>query len=189
MSTPPSGSSSAKTGSKAMGDLIKRRREELGKSRQELADLTGVPYPTIAQIETGYRGASASRLNLIAGALGLNAAGLLDALSSDVDNASSALRSPRGDTPSDAASRGEWIANPNYAGAAEPPVARAVFAMSGPEPVSPDAVIEQVVGLLSELPSESRLDALARVQSRLLSGLVQDEVRRATAVSDGGSPS
>lgn len=41
-------------------------------------------------------------------------------------------------------------------------------------------VVEHVVALLSELPPHERLDALGRGQSRLLSGLVQDEVRRAT---------
>jgi hypothetical protein len=48
------------------------------------------------------------------------------------------------------------------------------------EAVLPAAdVVEHVVALLSELPPNERLDALGRVQSRLLSGLVQEEVRRA----------
>ena len=41
-------------------------------------------------------------------------------------------------------------------------------------------VVELVVALLSELPPHERLGALGRVQSQLLSGLVQEEVRRAT---------
>jgi hypothetical protein len=44
----------------------------------------------------------------------------------------------------------------------------------------PRDVVEQVVALLSDLPADQRLDALGRVQSRLLSGLVDEEVRRAT---------
>ena len=46
---------SPKTGDIEVGRKIASRREELGISRKELAELTGLSYPYIAQIETGYR--------------------------------------------------------------------------------------------------------------------------------------
>src|SRR5580765_6764478 len=44
-----------KTGNQAFGELLKRAREYLGVSRKELAQLTGLSYPYISQLETGYR--------------------------------------------------------------------------------------------------------------------------------------
>src|SRR3954447_21764194 len=75
---------SPKTGSEELARLMRQRREQLGMSRQDLAEATGVPYPTIAQIETAYRGVSPSRLGVIARALGLDPAQLYDVLASDV---------------------------------------------------------------------------------------------------------
>ena len=46
MSRSPS-DGSAKTGSERLARLIRSRREQLGMSRQDLADATGVPYSTI----------------------------------------------------------------------------------------------------------------------------------------------
>lgn len=173
MSQPPS-QGSAKTGSEELARQIRERREQLGMSRQELAEVTGVPYPTIAQIETAYRGVSPSRLGVIARALGLDPAELYDILASDASTppaetprrARAAARSPRGK---------DWQPNPAYAQPA------AALMAAGPEvpPPAPD-VVEQVVALLSELPAHDRLDTLGRVQSRLLAGLVHDEVSRAT---------
>src|SRR4051812_11907747 len=177
MSRSPS-EGSAKTGSEALAQLIKGRREELGMSRQELADATGVPYPTIAQIETAYRGVSPSRLGVIARALGLDPAQLYDVLASEDGPAPSAkpVRRSRSAARVRSAGQGEWLANPAYAAAAP------MLAESAPlaEEAPPVDVVDEVVALLSELPAPERLDALARVQSRLLAGVVQDEVRRAT---------
>jgi transcriptional regulator with XRE-family HTH domain len=177
MSRSPSDGSS-KTGSERLARLIRHRREHLGMSRQDLAGATGVPYPTIAQIETAYRGVSPSRLGTIARALGLDPAQLYDVLASDPP---SAAANPARRTRSTAQAGGdsEWLPNPAYA----PPPAPMTGDQTPPpmEAASPASdVVEHVVALLSELPPHERLDALGRVQSRLLSGLVQDEVRRAT---------
>ncbi len=168
MSRSPS-DGSAKTGSERLARLIRDRREQLGMSRQDLADATRVPYPTIAQIETAYRGVSPSRLGTIARALGLDPAELYDVLASDTPPEAS---KPARRTRSAARARGDggWLSNPAYA----PPPAP----MEAAPPASD--VVEHVVALLSELPPHERLDALGRVQSRLLSGLVREEVRRAT---------
>jgi transcriptional regulator with XRE-family HTH domain len=165
---------SSKTGSRPLGDLIKRRRESLGMSRQELAERTGLPYPTLAQIETAYRKASPSRLRMIAEALSLDPAELFDVLTSDELELSTA-GGASGSSSSRPGRSGQWIPNPAYAKAL--PAVDAVDV--APARHAPD-VVDQVVALLSELPAGERLDTLARVQSRLLSGLVQEEVRRAT---------
>src|SRR3954467_10635676 len=113
MSRSPS-EGSAKTGSEALAQLIKGRREELGMSRQDLADATGVPYPTIAQIETAYRGVSPSRLGVIARALGLDPKEPYDVLASDTSGAASAA--PRATRRTRPAARvrpdDAWMPNP-----------------------------------------------------------------------------
>lgn len=195
---------SAKTGSQRLAHLIRDRRERLGMSRQDLADATGVPYPTIAQIETAYRGVSPSRLGVLARALGLDPAELYNVIASEAPPASGkparqSRTAPRG--------HGDWLPNPAYARPLEETAARptreratkrapARVPKAGKPPAEPTAapedaspapagasadVVEQVVALLSTLPSHERLDALGRVQNRLLSGLVQEEVRRAAS--------
>src|SRR5881397_2898693 len=101
---------SAKTGSEELARLIRDRREQLGMSRQDLADATGVPYPTIAQIETAYRGVSPSRLGVIARALGLDPAELYEVLASDTGTAAPTSRSARRSRPT-ARMRGDedWL--------------------------------------------------------------------------------
>jgi transcriptional regulator with XRE-family HTH domain len=167
---------SAKTGSERLARLIRDRREQLGMSRQDLADATRVPYPTIAQIETAYRGVSPSRLKMLARALGLDPAELYGALASETPLAAG---QPARRQPSTARAPGDggWLPNPAYA----PPAPAAAPAPLPVEAASPAPdVVEVVVALLSQLPPHERLDALGLVQSRLLSGLVQEEVRRAT---------
>src|SRR3954465_753759 len=178
MSRSPS-DGSAKTGSDELARLIRDRREQLGMSRQDLADATEVPYPTIAQIETAYRGVSPSRLGIIARALGLDPKELYDVLASETGGPTTTAKPRRARPAARGRSDADWLANPAYAPESAPLLAdSAPLAMELP-PSSPD-VVEQVVALLSTLPSHERLDALGRVQSRLLSGLVQDEVRQAT---------
>src|SRR3954453_23062372 len=149
MSRSPS-EGSGKTGSEALAQLIKGRREALGMSRQELADATGVPYPTIAQIETAYRGVSPSRLGVIARALGLDPKELYDVLASETGgSAPTAQRSTRRARP---AARGRsdeaWMPNPAYAPQSAPLLADSTpLAMAEP-PTSPD-VVDHVVDLLS----------------------------------------
>src|SRR3954468_20836774 len=105
---------SAKTGSEELARLIRDRREQLGMSRQDLADATGIPYPTVAQIETAYRGVSPSRLGVIARVLGLDPKELYDLLAADTSESP-----PEPTPPSTAASRdlqaGSWYANPTFA--------------------------------------------------------------------------
>ena len=69
---------SPKTGDFELGRKIAARREELGLSRKELAALTGLSYPYIAQIETGYRLPSTRHQVPIAKALGMSLDELFD---------------------------------------------------------------------------------------------------------------
>ena len=89
-------SDGGKTGSQELARILRERREELGMSRQDLADATGIPYPTVAQIETAYRGVSPARLGVIARVLGLDPKDLYDVLASEgaADSGCARLRPP-----------------------------------------------------------------------------------------------
>ncbi|WP_158277203.1 helix-turn-helix domain-containing protein [Serinibacter arcticus] len=63
---------SPKTGDLGVGRRIASRREQLGLSRRALAEATGLSYPYIAQIETGYRMPSSRHQGPIARVLGLS---------------------------------------------------------------------------------------------------------------------
>lgn len=150
---------SGKTGSDELARVIRDRREQLGMSRQDLADATGIPYPTVAQIETAYRGVSPNRLGVIARVLGLDPKELYDLLAADPAE-------PAGPQPRPAAGRaaGPWHANPRWAAA--------------PTTSASPEIVEQVVHLLSRLPAGERIEALGQVQTKLLSGIVEEHLRR-----------
>ena len=114
-----------KTGSEELARVVRERREELGLSRQELADATGIPYLTIAQIETAYRGVSPARLGVIARALGLDPKELFEVLASQepaasVGAASTVVQSPparegAGFRAAGPVSATTWHSNPRFA--------------------------------------------------------------------------
>ncbi|HEY1135448.1 MAG TPA: helix-turn-helix transcriptional regulator [Nocardioides sp.] len=66
------GTASRKTGDVELGRRIAARRDELGISRKDLAAMTGLSYPHIAQIETGYRLPSAKHQPVLAKVLGIS---------------------------------------------------------------------------------------------------------------------
>lgn len=195
-----------KTGSEELARVVRERRQELGLSRQELADATGIPYPTIAQIETAYRGASPARLGVIARVLGLDPKELYDVLASEgaADVQASARprsapppsapppsvppmsASPRGGARRSTAPTGpagRWHANPQFAAALAAPTAAAAAAPEPPTPPrrsrSNERVVDRAVDLLSQLPAEERIEALGRVQNRLLERIVEERIRSA----------
>lgn len=160
-----------KTGSEALARLIREARHRLGLSRHDLADATGIPYPTIAQIETAYRGVSPSRLKILASALDLDVGTLYDAVADDLP----AAARPRSGSPASASREESWRQNPSFDVAGAP---RMALMAAAPPPGR--SVVDSVVDLLSAVPADRRLDVLAQVQSRVLAGLVEDEVRRKT---------
>lgn len=176
--TPDRRSDSGKTGSEDLARIVRERRKALGMSRQELADASGIPYPTIAQIETAYRGVSPARLGVIARVLGLDPKELYDVLASDSADAALAEAAER--PPAVARSRipagkGSWHANPRFA-AAMPMAAAAPAAARPPAEPSVGEVVGQVVELLVSLPDATRMEALARVQSQLLERIVTERL-------------
>ena len=71
---------STKTGSEEFGDLLRCARERLGMSRRDLAEASGLSYPYISQLETGYRMPSSPAMRSLADALGLRVDSLFDAI-------------------------------------------------------------------------------------------------------------
>lgn len=62
----------SRTGDEEFGRRIAERRERLGMSRRRLAEETGLSYPYIAQIETGYRLPATRHHQAIVRALGMS---------------------------------------------------------------------------------------------------------------------
>jgi transcriptional regulator with XRE-family HTH domain len=188
---------SAKTGSDELARVVRERRESLGWTRQQLADATGIPYPTIAQIETAYRGVSPSRLGVIARVLGLDPKELYDVLASAGETGGPAASTTAAPTRGRSAQRfrpaGSWHDNPGFAAAAPAsPVgrtARAASPAAASRPARPapprhtdqqsSDVVDNVVELLSGLPADERLETLSRVQHRILDQIVQERIEGA----------
>ena len=189
---------SGKTGSDELARVVRERRESLGWTRQQLADATGIPYPTIAQIETAYRGVSPSRLGVIARVLGLDPKELYDVLASEGEAARTGgpAVGPAGAGEERSALSGcGFLARqsgfrgrrPGVAGRAtrpgpsrRPPTRwPALGAQTGRADQRPPDVIDQVVELLSGLPSDERLEALSRVQNVVLDRIVQERIEGA----------
>lgn len=63
----------------SVGDLIAARRSELGLSGYELARRTGIQSSTVLRIERGETQPSAEKLDVLAGALGIDPSQLLAA--------------------------------------------------------------------------------------------------------------
>src|SRR3954451_5716857 len=98
---------SEKTGSEDLGQLIRTRRQALGLRRRDLVELTGLSYPYVSQIETGYRLPSDRAVRDPASALQLDAGELAAALPPDRQTAS-LLTTPM------LASDTDWHPNPSY---------------------------------------------------------------------------
>src|ERR1044072_1493869 len=82
-------------GAEAFGRRIKARREELGLSRRDLVAASGLSYPYVSQLETGYRLPSHSALAALAQALELSPSELSASIPYEEALASSDLGLPR----------------------------------------------------------------------------------------------
>ncbi|WP_200954424.1 MULTISPECIES: helix-turn-helix domain-containing protein [unclassified Nocardioides] len=152
--------SSPKTGDLALGRRIADRRDELGLSRKDLASATGLSYPYIAQIETGYRSPSMKHQFSIARALGLS----LDDLFSSPDDQTfpgSAVPAPPAAPPPRLPSR-----------------APSRSLRTTPRRTTIDEVIEHAVTEIESLPVSVRLEALSRIQLRIMQGVTEEQARR-----------
>lgn len=140
---------SPKTGDIELGRKIAARREELGMSRKELAEATSLSYPYIAQIETGYRLPSTKHQVILSKVLGLS----LDELFGT----------------------GEEL--PQMPERLMMRSARTAAAPTRRRPSIDDA-IEHAAQELEGLPSSVRLEALSRLQLRIMQGVTEDQSRQ-----------
>lgn len=155
-------------GAEQFGRRIKARREELGLSRRDLVDASGLSYPYVSQLETGYRLPSHKALAALAGALELPPSELSASIPYEEALASSDLRSPR--KPRSPRTRQGWYGNPQY-------VAAGSAIGAGPPPPDPNVVAQQIADLVSALPRDQRLDALHLAQRQVMESFVEEELR------------
>jgi transcriptional regulator with XRE-family HTH domain len=157
-------------GAEEFGRKLKARREQLGLSRRDVVDATGLSYPYVSQLETGYRLPSHRALAALAEALEMSPNELSASIRYEEALASSDLGSPR--KPRAARRRGDWYGNPRYV-AAEPSAA-----LSQPPPVpDPRRVAQQISELVGDLPADQRLDALSLAQRAVMDDLVAEQVK------------
>lgn len=147
---------SQKTGDLELGKKIAQRREELGMSRKQLAEVTNLSYAYISQIETGYRLPSAKHHVILAKVLGVS----LDELFGAEEAPSVPLRmqtetqGPR----ATASAKASAMAAPR----------------AGRRP-SMDEAIEHAVQEIESLPASVRLEALSQVQLRVMRSMTDDQ--------------
>lgn len=178
--------------------LLRGRRTELGLSRRDVVARTQLSYPYVSQLEGGYRAPSLSSARKLADALHLQVEDIVRAAGGDL---------PASRTPPPVGARpavGTQFRNPAYPASIMQTGAHSLAAAMGGAPhvgaaatagapahdtpaprgrSTPgdlETVADDVGRLLRRLPPESRLDALALAQSRLMAEMVQDQVRRAT---------
>ena len=189
---------SPKIGTKEFGDLLRTARERKGMSRNDLVEATGLSYPYISQLETAYRKPSPAAIQKLADALGIS----LDDIFAAMTQPSPQPLSVRKRTD-DAG----WIPNDAYAGSAGGPAPARFAAAARPAPAAPSpappapgssgnaagsasgggppdqhpSVVEQVVRLLTTIPAEARLDALAKIQTEVVESVIDDGIRRGRA--------
>jgi transcriptional regulator with XRE-family HTH domain len=156
-------------GAEAFGRRIKARREELGLSRRDLVEASGLSYPYVSQLETGYRLPSHSALAALAQALELSPSELSASIPYEEALASSDLGSPR--KPRATRSREGWYSNPQYEATA---AALAVPAAGGPPPREPRQVAQEIADLVGRLPREHRLDVIIAAQRRVVEQLIAE---------------
>ena len=156
-------------GAEAFGRRITARREELGLSRRDLVEASGLSYPYVSQLETGYRLPSHKALAALAEALELSPSELSASIPYEEALASSDLGSPR--RPRAARARESWYTNPQYE---ESAAALAVPAAAGPPPSDPRRVAQQIADLVGQLPQEQRLDVINAAQRRVMEQLIDE---------------
>jgi transcriptional regulator with XRE-family HTH domain len=152
-------------GAEEFGRLLAARRHELGLSRREVAEASGLSYPYVSQLETGYRLPSHKAIAALAEALELDPGEL--SASIPYEASMSSPRSLRAARPARARVNDEgWYANPDYA----------IADVAGvPEPS--ERVARQIAELVGELPKEQRLDVLNAAQRMVMDDLVAEELQ------------
>jgi transcriptional regulator with XRE-family HTH domain len=157
----------------ALATLLRERREVLGWSRKDVCAHTGLSYPYISQLESGYRAPSLGTARKLADTLGLDVEEIV-VLADDAITGQPAGR--------------QTFANPGFASrpalnaATSPPSKSAdaeqseelVTAPPPPHRASRRAVITSAAALLTSLPAEDRLDALSAVQRQVVNSILAE---------------
>ena len=181
---------SPKTGSRQFGDLLRRARERGGMSRRDVAEATELSYPYISQLETGYRQPSPAAIQSLASALHISLDEMFDAMG----------RRPADANPAATAGvSSSWTPNRNYsAGGSGAGNLRAVSTVASapaapaPDTMAPlprdepadddgasaDGIIAEVMDVLAALSPQEQLEAVAKVQSRVIQAVIDDRVAR-----------
>lgn len=145
--------------------LLTQRRHELGLSRRELAEASGLSYPYVSQLETGKRLPSHKSVGALARALQMAPADLAALIPYDDTAAGQQLALP----PATAAQRGgAWRDNPAFLKVS------AMLEMPSDLPTT-DAAVASATALLVVLPAEDRLDALAVVQRDVVQSILDEQ--------------
>lgn len=137
----------------SLGQRVRDRREELGLSRKELVQRTGLSYPYVSQIETDDRTPTLVTVKKLAAALEVP----LDALLSQGAPAE----------PTAPATARSSFANPAFVGAA-------AVAPAG----VPEDVLRALLAVLDRVPVERRLGLLGEATTQVLQQLVEPRTRR-----------
>lgn len=156
-------------GAEAFGRRVKARREALGLSRRDVVEASGLSYPYVSQLETGYRLPSHKALAALAEALELDPGELSASIPYGEALASSGPRSAR--RPRAARSREGWFGNPQYAG----PAVEAAAAAPAPASPDPNRVAREIARLVGRLPREQRLDALNLAQREVMEEIISEQ--------------
>ena len=196
---------SPKTGSEEFGDLLRQSRERLGMSRRDLVEATGLSYPYISQLETGYRQPSPAAIQRLADALRLSLDDLFSAMAKGRRDEVSMNAEPERTTG--------WVRNASFAGAGGgaaaaprasgrrmrapmpsgppvevpargdiPPAAAPLqvehhLEVRSPQGIDADAVVEKAADLIIALPAPIRLETMARLQAEVVQSVIDDGLR------------
>jgi transcriptional regulator with XRE-family HTH domain len=149
------------------GQRLRERRDELGMKRQELADLSGLSYAYVTQLESGRKSSpSQTVVSLLAQALRLSAEELADSAGT---SRTEPPRSRRASAP--AASGARWHANPAHV---PPPAMAMMEEVSAPVTSSSELrdaraqVLPAVERLLAPYSPTTRLALLNELQQQAL---------------------
>lgn len=157
-----------RSGNEQFGRALQARRAELGLSRRDLVAASGLSYPYVSQLETGYRLPSQKSLHRLAQALQMAPSELSAAIAFEPHRLAAMPASASAEPAAD-----QWKANPAFRASALVSKSRSPRRRRGPDEVAADAA-----ELISSLPVEDRLGALAELQQRVVDQLVEDRSRR-----------
>jgi transcriptional regulator with XRE-family HTH domain len=197
--------SNPKTGSEEFGELLRQGRERLGMSRRDLVEATGLSYPYISQLETGYRQPSPAAIQKLADALQLSLDDLFSAMAKGRRDEVSMNAEPERSTG--------WVRNASFSGAGGgataaprasgrrmraampsgppmdvraqgdiPPEAAPLqvehhLEVPSPQGIDADAVVEKAADLIIALPAPIRLETMARLQAEVVQSVIDDGLR------------